>query len=96
MAKPIGHTASGTTGRLLVAWFAVQAASTPSHAQTQAPHESVWVRAPSPPPKGKRKGWRDLASGDAELNRDFVRSLTKRANVERKYSLGRRVGIATR
>ncbi len=32
-------------------------------------------------PKGKRKGheltWRDLASGDAELNRDLVRSLTK-------------------
>jgi hypothetical protein len=34
-------------------------------------------------PKGKRKGhelsWRDLASGDAELNRDLVRSLTKQA-----------------
>jgi hypothetical protein len=34
-------------------------------------------------PKGKRKGhelsWRDLASGDAELNRDLVRSLTKPA-----------------
>ena len=37
-------------------------------------------------PKGKRKGhevsWRDLASGDAELNRDLVRSLaheTKRS-----------------
>jgi hypothetical protein len=32
-------------------------------------------------PKGKRKGhelsWKDLASGDAELNRDLVRSLTK-------------------
>jgi hypothetical protein len=34
-------------------------------------------------PKGKRKGhelsWRDLASGDAELNRDLVRSLAKQA-----------------
>lgn len=34
-------------------------------------------------PKGKRKGhelsWRDLASGDAELNRDLIRSLTKQA-----------------
>lgn len=33
-------------------------------------------------PKGKRKGhelsWRDLASGDAELNRDLIRSLTKK------------------
>ena len=33
--------------------------------------------------KGKRKGheltWRDLATGDAELNRDLVRSLTKQA-----------------
>ena len=32
-------------------------------------------------PKGKRKGhelsWRDLASGDAELNQNLVRSLTK-------------------
>jgi hypothetical protein len=32
-------------------------------------------------PKGKRKGhelsWKDLASGDAELNRDLIRSLTK-------------------
>jgi hypothetical protein len=39
-------------------------------------------------PKGKRKGqelsWRDLASGDAELNRDLVRSLSRRANPERK------------
>ena len=34
-------------------------------------------------PKGKRKGhelsWRDLASGDAELNQSLVRSLTKQA-----------------
>ena len=33
-------------------------------------------------PKGKRKGhelsWRSLANGEAELNRDLVRSLTKR------------------
>ncbi len=39
-------------------------------------------------PKGKRKGhelsWRDLASGDAELNRDLVRSLTKQAKTERR------------
>jgi len=32
-------------------------------------------------PKGKRKGhelsWQDLASGDAKLNRDLIRSLTK-------------------
>jgi len=32
-------------------------------------------------PKGKRKGhelsWKDLASGDAELNRDLIRSLAK-------------------
>jgi hypothetical protein len=39
-------------------------------------------------PKGKRKGhelsWKDLASGDAELNRDLVRSLTKQAKMERK------------
>jgi hypothetical protein len=39
-------------------------------------------------PKGKRKGhelsWKDLASGDAELNRDLVRSLTKQAKTERK------------
>jgi len=39
-------------------------------------------------PKGKRKGrelsWRDLASGEAELNRDLVRSLSRRANPERK------------
>ena len=39
-------------------------------------------------PKGKRIGhelsWKDLASGDAELNRDLVRSLTKQANMERK------------
>ena len=35
-------------------------------------------------PKGKRKGhelsWKDLASGEAELNRDLVRSLKKQAN----------------
>jgi hypothetical protein len=34
-------------------------------------------------PKGKRKGhelsWRDLASGEAELKRDLVRSLTNQA-----------------
>jgi hypothetical protein len=39
-------------------------------------------------PKGKRKGhelsWRDLASGEAELNRDLVRSLTKQAKGEPK------------
>jgi hypothetical protein len=39
-------------------------------------------------PKGKRKGheisWGDLASGDAELNRDLVRSLTRPAKTEPK------------
>ena len=39
-------------------------------------------------PKGKRKGhelsWRDLASGDAELNRDLVRSLAKHPRTEPK------------
>lgn len=40
-------------------------------------------------PKGKRKGheltWRDLASGDAELNRDLIRSLaTTQAKPKRK------------
>jgi hypothetical protein len=34
-------------------------------------------------PKGKRKGhelsWRSLANGEAELNRDLIRSLTKPA-----------------
>jgi hypothetical protein len=37
-------------------------------------------------PKGKRKGhelsWKDLASGDAELNRGPVRSLTKQPKRE--------------
>lgn len=35
-------------------------------------------------PKGKRKGhelsWKDLASGDAELNRDLIRSLKNRSS----------------
>jgi hypothetical protein len=39
-------------------------------------------------PKGKRKGhelsWSSLASGEAELNRDLVRSLTKQAKTEPK------------
>ena len=39
-------------------------------------------------PKGKRKGhelsWKDLASGDAELNRDLVRSLTKQPKAQQK------------
>jgi hypothetical protein len=39
-------------------------------------------------PKGKRKGrelsWRSLANGEAELNRDLVRSLAKQPKRERK------------
>jgi hypothetical protein len=36
-------------------------------------------------PKGKRKGheltWRDLATGDAELNRDLVQSLKRQTKL---------------
>jgi len=42
---------------------------------------TIWPEGVHIAPKGKRKGhelsWRDLASGDAELNRDLIRSLTK-------------------
>jgi hypothetical protein len=38
-------------------------------------------------PKGKRKGhellWRSLVSGEAELNRDLIRSLSKPARRDR-------------
>jgi len=42
---------------------------------------TIWPEGVHIAPKGKRKGhelsWRDLASGEAELNRDLIRSLTK-------------------
>jgi hypothetical protein len=46
--------------------------------------QRVCTSRPRASEKGHELSWKDLASGDAELNRDLVRSLTKQPKGEQR------------